>query len=40
MAVTCSKQWKHEFAKYVKYACKPMDKICSKSTIKAQERND
>ena len=36
MAFTCSKQWKYEFVKNVKYAWKPTYKIWS--TIKAQER--
>ena len=39
MAFTCSKQWKHEFLKYVKCAWKPMYIICLKSTIKPQERD-
>ena len=40
MVSTCSKQWKHELVKYVKYVCKPMYKICSKSTIKAQKQRE
>ena len=39
MIFTCSKQWKHKFVKYVKYAWKLMRKICSKPTIKAQEQH-
>ena len=39
MVFTFSKQWKHEFAKYVKYAWKPINKIFSKSKIKAQEQH-
>ena len=39
MVFTCSKQWKHEFVKYVKYTRKQVNKICSKSTIKAQEQH-
>ena len=39
MVFNFSKQWKHEFMKYVKYAWKPMNKICLKSTIKTQEQH-
>ena len=37
MVFTCSKQLKHEFVNVFKYAWKPMKKIYSKSTMKAQE---
>ena len=39
MVFTCSKQWKHEFLKYVKYARKQVNKTCLKSTIKAQQQH-
>ena len=38
MAFTCSKEWKHEFVKYIIYVRKPMYKVWS--TIKAQERRE
>ena len=38
MVFTRPKQWKHEFAKYVKYAWKRRYKIWS--TVKAQERRE
>ena len=40
MAFTCSQQRKHQFLTYVKYAWKPMYKICWKPTIKAQDQGD
>ena len=39
MVFTCSKRWKHEFVKYVKYAWKQRNNICSKSKKKAQEQH-